>query len=159
MNISIITVGKLKEKYLKEGISEYLKRLSKYAKVDVIEIADEKAPENLSQKEEEMVKDKEGQGILKYIKDNMYVIALDIKGKQLSSEELADFLSQRALLGESNIAFVIGGSLGLSQAVLNRANYKLSFSKMTFPHQLMRLILLEQIYRGFRIINNEPYHK
>lgn len=159
MNISIITVGKLKEKYLKEGINEYLKRLSKYAKVDVIEIADEKAPENLSAKEEEMVKDKEGQGILKYIKDNMYVVALDIKGKQLSSEELADFLSQRALLGESNIAFVIGGSLGLSQAVLDRANYKLSFSKMTFPHQLMRLILLEQIYRGFRIINNEPYHK
>lgn len=159
MNISIITVGKLKEKYLKEGINEYLKRLSKYAKVDVIEIADEKAPENLSAKEEEMVKDKEGQGILKYIKDNMYVVALDIKGKQLSSEELADFLSQRALLGESNIAFVIGGSLGLSQAVLNRANYKLSFSKMTFPHQLMRLILLEQVYRGFRIINNEPYHK
>lgn len=159
MNISIITVGKLKEKYLKEGINEYLKRLSKYAKVDVIEIADEKAPENLSAKEEEMVKDKEGQGILKHIKDNMYVVALDIKGKQLSSEELADFLSQRALLGESNIAFVIGGSLGLSQAVLNRANYKLSFSKMTFPHQLMRLILLEQVYRGFRIINNEPYHK
>lgn len=159
MNISIITVGKLKEKYLKEGINEYLKRLSKYAKVDVIEIADEKAPENLSAKEEEMVKDKEGQGILKYIKDNMYVVALDIKGKQLSSEELADFLSQRALLGESNIAFVIGGSLGLSQALLNRANYKLSFSKMTFPHQLMRLILLEQVYRGFRIINNEPYHK
>ena len=159
MNISIITVGKLKEKYLKEGINEYLKRLSKYAKVEIIEVADEKAPENLSEREAEMVKDKEGQGILKYIKDNMYVVALDIKGKQLSSEELADFLNQRAVLGESNIAFVIGGSLGLSQLVLNRANYKLSFSKMTFPHQLMRLILLEQIYRGFRIIKGEPYHK
>ncbi|SHE51484.1 23S rRNA (pseudouridine(1915)-N(3))-methyltransferase RlmH [Caloramator proteoclasticus] len=159
MNITIVSVGKLKEKYLKEGINEYLKRLSKYAKVDIIEVPDEKAPENLSNKEEEMVKEKEGQGILKYIKENMYVIVLDIKGKQLSSEELADFLSQRALLGESNIAFVIGGSLGLSQTVLNRANYKLSFSKMTFPHQLMRLILLEQIYRGFRIINGEPYHK
>ncbi|WDC85694.1 23S rRNA (pseudouridine(1915)-N(3))-methyltransferase RlmH [Caloramator sp. mosi_1] len=159
MNITIISVGKLKEKYLKEGINEYLKRLSKYAKVDIIEVPDEKAPENLSQKEEEMVKDKEGQGILKHIKDNMYVVVLDIKGKQLSSEELADFLSQRALLGESNVAFIIGGSLGLSQTVLNRANYKLSFSKMTFPHQLMRLILLEQIYRGFRIINGEPYHK
>ncbi|GIW48600.1 MAG: ribosomal RNA large subunit methyltransferase H [Caloramator sp.] len=159
MNITIVSVGKLKEKYLKEGINEYLKRLSKYAKVDIIEVPDEKAPENLSNKEEEMVKEKEGQGILKYIKDNMYVVVLDIKGKQLSSEELADFLSQRAILGESNIAFVIGGSLGLSQTVLNRANYKLSFSKMTFPHQLMRLILLEQIYRGFRIINGEPYHK
>ncbi|MBZ4662565.1 MAG: rlmH [Caloramator sp.] len=159
MNITIVSVGKLKEKYLKEGINEYLKRLSKYAKVDIIEVPDEKAPENLSKKEEEMIKEKEGQGILKYIKENMYVVVLDIKGKQLSSEELADFLSQRALLGESNIAFVIGGSLGLSQTVLNRANYKLSFSKMTFPHQLMRLILLEQIYRGFRIINGEPYHK
>ncbi|WP_027308670.1 23S rRNA (pseudouridine(1915)-N(3))-methyltransferase RlmH [Caloramator sp. ALD01] len=159
MNITIVSVGKLKEKYLKEGINEYLKRLSKYAKVDIIEVPDEKAPENLSKREEEMVKEKEGQGILKYIKENMYVIVLDIKGKQLSSEELADFLSQRAILGESNIAFVIGGSLGLSQTVLNRANYKLSFSKMTFPHQLMRLILLEQIYRGFRIINGEPYHK
>ncbi|MCX7694233.1 MAG: 23S rRNA (pseudouridine(1915)-N(3))-methyltransferase RlmH [Caloramator sp.] len=159
MNITIISVGKLKEKYLKEGINEYLKRLSKYAKIDIVEVPDEKAPENLSKKEEDMVKEREGQGILKYIKDNMYVVVLDIKGKQLSSEELADFLSQRALLGESNIAFVIGGSLGLSQSVLNRANYKLSFSKMTFPHQLMRLILLEQIYRGFRIINGEPYHK
>ncbi|CDF59012.1 23S rRNA (pseudouridine(1915)-N(3))-methyltransferase RlmH [Thermobrachium celere] len=159
MNIIIISVGKLKEKYLKEGINEYLKRLSKYAKVDIIEVPDEKAPDNLSPKEEELVKEKEGQGILKHIKDNMYVVALDIKGKQLSSEELAEFLSQRALLGESSIAFIIGGSLGLSQSVLNRANYKLSFSKMTFPHQLMRLILLEQIYRGFRIINGEPYHK
>ncbi|GFR36263.1 23S rRNA (pseudouridine(1915)-N(3))-methyltransferase RlmH [Thermobrachium celere] len=159
MNITIISVGKLKEKYLKEGINEYLKRLSKYAKVDIIEVPDEKAPDNLSPKEEEMVKEKEGQGILRHIKDNMYVVALDIKGKQLSSEELAEFLSQRALLGESSIAFIIGGSLGLSQSVLNRANYKLSFSKMTFPHQLMRLILFEQIYRGFRIINGEPYHK
>lgn len=159
MNITIISVGKLKEKYLKEGINEYLKRLSKYAKVDIIEVPDEKAPDNLSPKEEEMVKEKEGQGILRHIKDNMYVVALDIKGKQLSSEELAEFLSQRALLGESSIAFIIGGSLGLSESVLNRANYKLSFSKMTFPHQLMRLILLEQIYRGFRIINGEPYHK
>ncbi|CCC57749.1 23S rRNA (pseudouridine(1915)-N(3))-methyltransferase RlmH [Caloramator australicus] len=159
MNLTIISVGKLKEKYLKEGISEYLKRLSKYAKVEIIEVPDEKAPENLSEREEENVKDKEGQNILKHIKDNMYVIALDINGKNLSSEEFAQFLNQRAIEGSSSIAFIIGGSIGLSKDVLNRADFKLSFSKMTFPHQLMRLILLEQIYRAYRIISGEPYHK
>jgi len=159
MNLTIISVGKLKEKYLKEGINEYLKRLSKYAKVEIIEVPDEKAPENLSQREEENIKDKEGQNILKHIKDNMFVVALDIQGKHLSSEEFAQFLSQRAIEGKSSIAFIIGGSIGLSKSVLNRADFKLSFSKMTFPHQLMRLILLEQIYRAYRIISGEPYHK
>lgn len=159
MNISIITVGKLKEKYLKDGIDEYKKRLTRYCNIEIIEVSDEKAPENLSQKEEEQVKEKEGLGILKNIKDNMYVVVLDIKGKMLSSEELSEFLGERGLTGDSSIAFVVGGSLGLSKEVLNRADYKLSFSKMTFPHQLMRLILLEQIYRGFRILKGEPYHK
>ncbi|MDO6354920.1 23S rRNA (pseudouridine(1915)-N(3))-methyltransferase RlmH [Caloramator sp. CAR-1] len=159
MNIAIISVGKLKEKYLKEGINEFLKRLSKYTKVEIIEVPDEKAPENLSQREEENIKDKEGQNILKHIKENMFVVALDIQGKHLSSEEFAQFLSQRAIEGKSSIAFIIGGSIGLSKSVLNRADFKLSFSKMTFPHQLMRLILLEQIYRAYRIISGEPYHK
>ncbi|MCX7883631.1 MAG: 23S rRNA (pseudouridine(1915)-N(3))-methyltransferase RlmH [Caloramator sp.] len=154
-NIKIICVGKLKEKYLKEGIDEYLKRLSKYCNIEIIEVPDEKAPENLSEKQEEQIKIKEGQGILKYIKENMYVIALDIKGKMISSEDLVAFMEDLGVKGISNAAFVIGGSLGLSKEVLQRADYKLSFSKMTFPHQLMRLILLEQIYRGFRIIKGE----
>lgn len=159
MNISIITVGKLKEKYLKDGIDEYKKRLSRYCSIDIIEVQDEKAPESLSEKEEEQVKIREGQGILKHIKDGTYVIALDIKGKMISSEEFSTLISDLGISGNSNIAFVIGGSLGLSQEVLARADYKLSFSKMTFPHQVMRLILLEQIYRGFRIMKGEPYHK
>lgn len=159
MNITIISVGKLKEKYLKLGIDEYSKRLTRYAKMNIIEIPDEKAPENLSSAEEQIVKNKEGEGILKNIKDGMYVIALDLKGKMLSSEELADKLQSLGITGSSNIAFIIGGSLGLSEDVLKRADYKLCFSPMTFPHQLMKLILLEQIYRGFRIIKNEPYHK
>jgi 23S rRNA (pseudouridine1915-N3)-methyltransferase len=159
MNISIISVGKLKEKYLKDGIDEYKKRLSRYCSIEMIEVSDEKAPESLSLKEEEQIKDKEGQSILKYIKDNTYVVALDLKGKMLSSEELSEFLGDLGVSGNSNIAFIIGGSLGLSKEVLSRANYKLCFSKMTFPHQLMRLILLEQVYRGFRIMKGEPYHK
>lgn len=159
MNITLITVGKIKERYLKEAIDEYAKRLSRYCKLDMIEVADEKTPDNASEKEEVQIKDKEGEAILKYIKDNMFVIALAIEGKQLSSEELADFMKELGIKGDSNIAFVIGGSLGLSKAVLSRANYKLSFSKMTFPHQLMRVILLEQVYRGYRIISGEPYHK
>lgn len=159
MNISLITVGKIKEKYLKQAIEEYSKRLSRYVKLSIIELQDEKTPDNASEKEEIQIKDKEGERILKHIKDNMYVVALDLKGKMLSSEELADFIEQCGVRGDSNIAFVIGGSLGISKMVLNRANYKLCFSKMTFPHQLMRVILLEQVYRGFRIINGEPYHK
>jgi 23S rRNA (pseudouridine1915-N3)-methyltransferase len=153
VNISIITIGKLKEKYLKQGIQEYLKRLSSYAKVEIIELADEKAPENLSESEMEQVKQKEGERILAKISDDTHVIALAINGKQKSSEELAKEIDSLATYGKSKIAFVIGGSLGLS------SNAALSFSKMTFPHQLMRLVLVEQIYRAFRIIRNEPYHK
>ena len=159
MNITIIGVGKIKEKYLKLGIDEFSKRLTKYCKLDVIEIDDEKCTENLSEKDMLIVKDKEGKKILSKIKNNSYVIALAIDGKNLSSEELADTMSKLAVRGNSHITFVIGGSLGLSDEVLKRADYKLSFSKMTFPHQLMRLILLEQVYRAFRINNNEPYHK
>ncbi|WP_078432180.1 23S rRNA (pseudouridine(1915)-N(3))-methyltransferase RlmH [Metabacillus halosaccharovorans] len=159
MNISIITIGKLKEKYLKQGIDEYLKRLTSYAKMEIIELPDEKAPENLSEIEMEQVKEKEGERILSKISDDTHVIALAIEGKMKSSEQLAKDLDQLATYGKSKVAFVIGGSLGLSSAVMKRSNDSLSFSKMTFPHQLMRLILLEQVYRTFRINRGEPYHK
>jgi 23S rRNA (pseudouridine1915-N3)-methyltransferase len=159
VNISIITVGKLKEKYLRLGIEEYLKRLSAYAKVEVIEVADEKAPEELSESEMIQVKQKEGERILAKLSTDTYVIALAIQGKMQSSEELARDLDKLATYGKSKIAFVIGGSLGLSDEVLKRSNEQLSFSRMTFPHQLMRLILVEQIYRAFRINRGEPYHK
>jgi 23S rRNA (pseudouridine1915-N3)-methyltransferase len=159
VNIAIFSIGRLKEKYLKQGIAEYLKRLGSYAKVEIIELPDEKAPENLSEAEMEQVKKAEGNKILSKIGQDTYVIALAIDGKQQSSEELAKTIDQLATYGKSKIAFVIGGSLGLSEDVLRRADAKLSFSKMTFPHQLMRLILLEQIYRAFKINRNEPYHK
>lgn len=159
MRINIVCVGKIKEKYLKLGIDEFKKRLSKYCKLEIIELEDEKAPENLSDKEMLMIKEREGKKILSKIKDNSYVIALAIDGKNLSSEELAETINKLGVRGISNITFVIGGSLGLSDEVLSRADYKLSFSKMTFPHQLMRLILLEQVYRAYRINNGEPYHK
>ncbi|MCY7789379.1 23S rRNA (pseudouridine(1915)-N(3))-methyltransferase RlmH [Bacillus haynesii] len=159
MNISIVAIGKLKEKYLKQGIDEYIKRLSAYAKVDIIEMPDEKAPENLSEQDMKIVKDKEGERILSKISPDAHVIALAIEGKMKSSEELADNMDRLATYGKSKVTFVIGGSLGLSDAVLKRADEKLSFSRMTFPHQLMRLILLEQVYRAFRINRGEPYHK
>jgi 23S rRNA (pseudouridine1915-N3)-methyltransferase len=159
VNISIVTVGKLKEKYLKQGIDEYLKRLTSYAKVEMIEVADEKAPEELSELEMEQVKQKEGERILAKISQDTYVFALAINGKMQSSEELADSLDKLATYGKSKIAFIIGGSLGLSAEVLKRSNEQLSFSKMTFPHQLMRLILVEQVYRAYRINRGEPYHK
>lgn len=159
MNINIIAVGKLKEKYLKEAVSEYSKRLSKYCRLDIIEVSDEKAPENMSRAEETAVKEREGQAILKHVKSDTYMIALAIDGKMLSSEAFADFINDLGIKGRSNIAFIIGGSLGLSDEVLKRADFKLSFSPMTFPHQLMRVILLEQIYRGYRINMGEPYHK
>jgi 23S rRNA (pseudouridine1915-N3)-methyltransferase len=159
MNITVITVGKLKERYFKEAVEEYSTRLSKYCKLDIVEVPDEKAPENLSHALELNIIQKEGQGILKHIKEDAYVVALAIQGKQLSSEGLADFINNLGIQGKSNIAFAIGGSLGLSDEVLKRADYQLSFSKMTFPHQLMRVVLLEQVYRGFRIIKGEPYHK
>lgn len=157
MKITIISVGKLKEKYLKQGIAEYLKRLSAYAKVDIVEVADEKAPENMSDAEMEEVKRKEGERILSHVQQDTYVITLEINGKMISSEQLANKMDQLAIYGKSKIAFVIGGSLGISEAVQKRSDYALSFSKMTFPHQLMRLVLLEQVYRGFRINRGEPY--
>lgn len=159
MNITIISVGKLKEKYLKLGIEEYAKRLKAYVNLKVIEVADEKAPENLSEAEIEAVKVKEGGRILTKIPQDAYVITLEIKGKQLSSEALANHLDQLAIHGKSKVVFVIGGSLGLSEAVMKRSDFALSFSKMTLPHQLMRLVLLEQVYRSYRINRGEPYHK
>lgn len=159
MNISIITVGKLKEKYLKLGIDEYTKRLSSYSKIEIIEVPDEKAPEVLSEAEMLQVKKKEGERILAKVPTDAHVIALAIEGKQKSSEELADTIDKLGTYGKSKVTFIIGGSLGLSDEVLNRADDKLSFSKMTFPHQLMRLILVEQVYRAFRIMRGEPYHK
>ncbi|MDS0527965.1 23S rRNA (pseudouridine(1915)-N(3))-methyltransferase RlmH [Clostridium sp. SHJSY1] len=159
MNITVISVGKIKEKYLKQAIDEYSKRLTRYCRLDIVELPDEKTPDNASEKEELIIKEKEGRGILSKIKDNSYVIAMDLKGKQLTSEEFAKFIENCGVMGNSNLVFVIGGSLGLSEEVIRRANYKLCFSKMTFPHQLFRVVLLEQVYRGFRIINGEPYHK
>ncbi len=159
MNITIISVGKVKEKYLRDAIEEYSKRLKRYCKLEILEVSDEKTPDNASEKEEIQIKVKEGEAILRYIKDTAFVIALDLKGKTVSSEELASFISDLGTKGKSDLVFIIGGSLGLSQKVLERADYKLCFSKMTFPHQLFRVMLLEQIYRGFRIIKGEPYHK
>ena len=159
MEITIIGVGKLKEKYLKQGIAEYTKRLSSYAKIEIIELPDEKAPENLSETDMLIVKQKEGERILSKIAPDTHVIALAIEGSMKSSEQLADTLDRLATYGKSKVAFVIGGSLGLSDEVMKRSNEALSFSKMTFPHQLMRLILVEQIYRAFRINRGEPYHK
>ena len=159
MKITVITVGKIKEKYLKDAIAEYGKRLSKYCKLEIVEVADEKTPDHASEIVEETIRRKEGERILKNIKDDMYVITLEISGKMLTSEELADKINTLGIEGKSSIAFVIGGSIGLGKEVLKRSDYALSFSKMTFPHQLMRVILLEQIYRSYRIINGEPYHK
>ena len=159
MKITLLTVGKIKEKYLKDAIAEYSKRLSKYCKLEIIEVADEKTPDNASELVNEQIKNKEGLRILQSIQDNDYVCALAIEGKMFDSVELSQHIEKLGIEGISSIAFVIGGSLGLSADVLNRADYKLSFSKMTFPHQLMRVILLEQIYRAFRIMKNEPYHK
>ncbi|MDD4113250.1 MAG: 23S rRNA (pseudouridine(1915)-N(3))-methyltransferase RlmH [Herbinix sp.] len=159
MKISLICVGKLKEKFLTMGIDEYKKRLGRYCNLDIIELPDEKTPDKASIAIEKAIKKKEGDRILKVLKEDSYCIALAIKGNMLSSEELADQMEKLFVLGRSHISLVIGGSLGLSDELLERADYQLSFSKMTYPHQLMRLILLEQIYRAYRIINNEPYHK
>lgn len=159
MSITIISVGKLKEKYLKMGIEEYVKRLNGYTKIELIEVPDEKAPEQLSEAEMEIVKKKEGERILSKITPNHYVLALAINGKMRSSEELSKTIEDLLTYGHSKIAFVIGGSLGLHDDVLKRADDKLSFGKMTLPHQLMKLVLVEQIYRSFRIMKGEPYHK
>lgn len=159
MKITIITVGKLKEKYLKDAIAEYSKRLSKYCKLEIVEVADEKTPENASEVVEDAIRSKEAERILKYVKEDAFVITLEIAGKQLTSEEFADKIGQLGVRGISHIIFVIGGSIGLGKEVLAKSDFALSFSKMTFPHQLMRVILLEQVYRSFRIISGEPYHK
>ena len=159
MKISLITVGKIKEKYLKDAIAEYSKRLSKYCKLEIIEVADEKTPDQASKVVENGIRTKEAERIMKYIKEDSYVVTLEIQGKMLSSEELASKIDQLGIQGKSHITFVIGGSIGLGEAVLKRSDFALSFSKMTFPHQLMRVILLEQIYRSYRINFSEPYHK
>ena len=159
MRISILCVGKVKEKFYRDAILEFTKRLSRYVKLEIIEVADEKTNEDASDVEINLVKEKEGERLLKNIRENAYVICLCIDGTALDSEALSDKIAKLAILGNSHIYFIIGGSLGLSDKVIERADYKLSFSKMTFPHQLMRVILLEQIYRAYRIINHEPYHK
>ncbi len=158
MRTDIICVGKIKERFFKDAISEYSKRLSKYVNLNIIEVSDEKTPESLSEAQRRIVKDKEGERILNAVKTN-FIIALDLKGEKFSSESFAEFLRKSMVSGINGVSFVIGGSLGLSDSVIKRANLRLSFSDMTFPHQLMRVILLEQIYRAHRIINNEPYHK
>ncbi len=159
MKLRLVTVGKVKEKYLRDAIAEYAKRLSSYCTLEILELQDEKTPDRAPRSVEEKIKEVEGQRILAKLPERSYVIALAIEGKELSSTELAEKLGKTMLSGSSDISFVIGGSLGLSPAVLQRADYQLSFSRMTFPHQLMRVILLEQIYRSFRINANEPYHK
>lgn len=159
MNIRIIAVGKLKEKYWRDACAEYAKRLGAYCSLEIVEIKESMLRQNASAADEEAVKTAEGEDILRRIDRSDYVITLEIKGRRLSSEQLADRISQLALEGRSSIAFVIGGSLGLSPEVSKRADLKLSFSEMTFPHQMMRVILLEQIYRSFKINRNETYHK
>lgn len=159
MKITCVTVGKIKEAYFTGAIAEYQKRLSRYCKLEIIELPDEKTPDNASEAQEQQIKEKEGERILKVLKDDAYVIALAIEGKMPDSVELSQKLERLGVQGVSHIMFIIGGSLGLSREVLKRADEKLSFSRMTFPHQLMRVILLEQIYRGYRIMKGEPYHK
>lgn len=159
MKITLLTVGKIKEKYFTMAIDEYKKRLGRYANLEIIEVADEKTPDGASEKEEAMIKAKEGERLIAKLKDRAYVIALAIDGKMYDSVGLSRHIDDLALKGQSHLVFIIGGSLGLSDNVLKLANEKLSFSKMTFPHQLMRVILLEQVYRAFKISCREPYHK
>ena len=159
MNIRILSVGKIKEKYLRDGIAEYTKRLGRYCKVSFSQVSDEKTPDGASEAQEEAIRKIEGERLLKQMKDSDYVIALALDGKMMDSPTLASHLEKLVVQGNSTIDFVIGGSLGLSDEVLRRADEKLCFSLMTFPHQLMQMILLEQIYRSYRIINPEPYHK
>lgn len=159
MKYTVLCVGKIKEKFYTQAVEEFAKRLSRYGKLEIIEVADEKTPDQASETVNRMIRDKEGERILAQIKDDAYVIALAIEGKMLDSEELAEKMEKLGLTGISHIVFVIGGSLGLSEKVMKRADYHLSFSRMTFPHQLMRVILLEQIYRACRISHHEPYHK
>lgn len=159
MKITILTVGKIKEKYLRDAIAEYSKRLSKYCKLEIIEVADEKTPDNASETVETNIRDKEAERLMRYIRDDDYVITLEINGTMLDSVAFSKHLETLGIQGKSHICFVIGGSIGLGDAILKRSDYGLSFSKMTFPHQLMRVILLEQIYRSYRIMTHQPYHK
>ena len=159
MKITVICVGKSNEKFYTDAVKEYAKRLSRYCKLDIIEVADEKTVENASENVDLMIKRKEGDRILKNVSDDSYVIAMAIEGKMMTSVELSEKINDLAISGRSSITFIIGGSLGLAPEVMARADYKLSFSKMTFPHMLFRVMLLEQIYRSFRIIYHEPYHK
>ncbi len=159
MNITILTVGKIKESFYREAVAEYQKRLKRYCRLEIIEVADEPAPERASSAQEELIREKEAQRILSRLRDNSFVITLEIAGKKLDSEKFAKKLEDLALSGKSQLVFIIGGSLGLHTSVSARADLKLSFSDMTFPHQLMRVILTEQIYRAFRIISGAPYHK
>ncbi len=159
MKITLITVGKIKETYLKQAIAEYTKRLGKYCKLEIVEVADEKTPDHASAMMENVIRAKEAERILKHVKEDAYVITLEIDGTQLSSEELAEKIEKLGVQGISHIVFIIGGSIGLGEEALQKSDYALSFSKMTFPHQLMRVILLEQIYRSYRIMSGEPYHK
>ena len=159
MKIKLVTVGKLKEKYLKDGIAEYSKRISRFAAVEMIELADEKTPDRASDSENEKILDLEGNRILSKIGDREFVVVLAIEEKTLSSEEFSKQLEQASINGYSTLTFVIGGSLGLSPQVKNRANLSLSFGRLTLPHQLMRLVLVEQIYRAFTIQQGSPYHK
>ena len=159
MKVTILCVGKIKEKFYRDAIAEYEKRLSRYCKLEIIEVADEKTPDNARESAERLIKEKEAERMEKYLKDGAFVCALAIDGKQLDSVELSEKIEKLGTGGVSHIIFLIGGSLGMSEALLKRADVKLSFSKMTFPHQLMRVILLEQVYRAYRIMNHEPYHK
>lgn len=159
MKINLIAVGKIKAKFMKLGLDEFLKRLSRYAKINIIEVGDEKIPVNPSEMELENMKDREAKKILKRIPENSYLIVLDKGGKALSSEDLAVWMQNLMLQGKSNLTFIIGGAMGLDQKIIQSADLVLSFSKMTFTHQMIRLMLLEQIYRGFKIIQGEPYHK
>ena len=159
MKITVIAVGKIKERFFEAAISEYAKRLSRYCKLEIVQVADEKTPDRAGAAVEEQIKDREGERILSHIKDGAYVIALAIEGKMLDSEELSQKIESLGIQGKSHIIFVIGGSIGLGKEVLKRSDFALSFSKMTFPHQLMRVILLEQIYRSYRIMSGQPYHK
>lgn len=159
MNITVLCVGQVKEKFYRDAIAEYSKRLSRYGKLHIIEVADEKTKENASEIEIEAILQKEGERILKHVKDGDFCITLEIQGKSLDSVALAEKIQRLGVRGHSSLVFIIGGSLGLSDDVKRRSDFALSFSPMTFPHQLMRVILLEQIYRSFRIIHNEPYHK
>ncbi len=159
LQIDILCVGKLKEKYLSDAVADYAKRLGRYCRLNIIEVPDEAAPERASEAQQEQIKQKEGARLLSRLDDRTYAVVLAIEGTSLDSPQIASFLSERALYGDSHLAFIIGGSLGLSSEVYKRANARWSFSRLTFPHGIVRLLLAEQIYRGFRILSNEPYHK